>query len=97
MFEFPWKVVTSWNLKWKHVSSQVDDLKAKLAIQEVELKQKNEAADALIEIVRVETEKVSTEKALGMMQYGLCLRYNIHVWKCTETVLPYFGIIRKKY
>lgn len=54
-------------------------MKAKLAIQEVELKQKNEAADALIEIVRVETEKVSTEKAIGMMQYGLCLRYNIHV------------------
>lgn len=42
-------------------------MKAKLAIQEVELKQKNEAADALIEIVRVETEKVSTEKALGIM------------------------------
>jgi dynein heavy chain len=40
-------------------------LKAKLAIQEVELKEKNEAADALIEIVRVETEKVSTEKAVG--------------------------------
>jgi dynein heavy chain len=54
-------------------------LKVKLAIQEVELKQKNEAADALIEIVRVETEKVSTEKAVGMMQYGLCFRYDIHV------------------
>lgn len=40
-------------------------MKAKLAIQEVELKEKNEAADALIEIVRVETEKVSTEKAVG--------------------------------
>jgi dynein heavy chain len=49
----------------KSVLSQVDDLKAKLAIQEVELKEKNEAADALIEIVRVETEKVSTEKAVG--------------------------------
>jgi hypothetical protein len=49
----------------KTVPSQVDDLKAKLAIQEVELKQKNEAADALIEIVRIETEKVSTEKAIG--------------------------------
>jgi dynein heavy chain len=68
------------NLECKCVYSQVDDLKAKLAIQEVELKQKNEAADALIEIVRVETEKVSTEKALGiMMQYRLCLMYNIHV------------------
>ena len=44
----------------------MDDLKAKLAIQEVELKQKNDAADALIEIVGVETEKVSHEKSIGM-------------------------------
>jgi len=36
----------------------VDALKAKLAIQEIELKVKNEAADRLIEIVGVETEKV---------------------------------------
>lgn len=43
----------------------MDDLKAKLAIQEVELKGKNEAADALIEMVGIETEKVSKEKALG--------------------------------
>lgn len=43
----------------------MDDLKAKLAVQEVELKVKNEAADALIEIVGVETEKVSKEKALA--------------------------------
>lgn len=43
----------------------MDDLKAKLAIQEIELKAKNDAADALIEIVGIETEKVSKEKALG--------------------------------
>jgi len=43
----------------------VDDLKAKLAAQEVVLKQKNDAADALIEIVGVETEKVSQEKKIG--------------------------------
>ncbi len=43
----------------------MDDLKAKLAVQEVELKAKNDAADALIEIVGIETEKVSKEKALG--------------------------------
>ena len=43
----------------------MDELKAKLAIQEKELKQKNEAADALIQIVGVETEKVSTEKTIG--------------------------------
>ncbi|XP_049809049.1 dynein beta chain, ciliary [Schistocerca nitens] len=51
--------------KLKSTAEQVDDLKAKLAVQEIELKQKNEAADALIEVVRVETEKVSTEKAVA--------------------------------
>lgn len=44
---------------------QVDDLKAKLAIQEAELKQKNENADKLIHVVGVETEKVSKEKAIA--------------------------------
>lgn len=48
--------------KLKSTAEQVDELKAKLAIQEIELKEKNEAADALIEIVKVETEKVSIEK-----------------------------------
>ncbi|XP_024080370.1 dynein beta chain, ciliary isoform X1 [Cimex lectularius] len=51
--------------KLKRTAKQVDDLKATLAIQEVELKVKNEAADRLIEIVGVETEKVSTEKAMA--------------------------------
>lgn len=36
----------------------MDDLKEKLAAQEVELKQKNEDADALIQRVGVEQEKV---------------------------------------
>lgn len=44
---------------------QVDALKAKLATQEVELKQKNEDADKLIRVVGVETEKVSREKAVA--------------------------------
>nr|CAD7423389.1 unnamed protein product [Timema monikensis] len=44
-------------------SAQVDDLKIILADQEIELKEKNEAADKLIEVVGVETEKVSGEKA----------------------------------
>lgn len=44
---------------------QVDDLKAKLAIQEAELVQKNENADKLIHVVGVETEKVSKEKAIA--------------------------------
>nr|XP_061808009.1 dynein axonemal heavy chain 9-like isoform X2 [Nerophis lumbriciformis] len=46
-------------------TAQVDDLKAKLAAQEVELKQKNEDADKLIQVVGVETEKVSKEKAVA--------------------------------
>ncbi|KAL0596807.1 Dynein heavy chain 9, axonemal [Plecturocebus cupreus] len=44
---------------------QVDDLKAKLAAQELELKQKNEDADKLIQVVGVETDKVSREKAMA--------------------------------
>lgn len=46
-------------------SLQVDELKARLAAQEVELKQKNEDADKLIRVVGVETEKVSREKAIA--------------------------------
>jgi dynein heavy chain, axonemal len=56
-------------------STQVDALKAKLAEQEIVLKQKNDAADALIEIVGIETEKVSQEKTLGarfIIIYGIC-------------------------
>ncbi|XP_006863495.1 PREDICTED: dynein heavy chain 9, axonemal [Chrysochloris asiatica] len=52
-------------LKLHSTSAQVDDLKAKLATQEVELKQKNEDADKLIRVVGVETEKVSKEKAIA--------------------------------
>uniref|UniRef100_A0A668AEI7 Dynein axonemal heavy chain 17 n=1 Tax=Myripristis murdjan TaxID=586833 RepID=A0A668AEI7_9TELE len=51
--------------KLNSTSAQVDDLKAKLAAQEVELKQKNEDADRLIQVVGVETEKVSKEKAIA--------------------------------
>jgi len=43
----------------------VNDLKAQLAEQEVELTKKNEEADKLIEIVGIETEKVSKEKAIA--------------------------------
>ncbi len=45
--------------KLKSTATQVDDLKEKLAAQEVELKQKNEDADALIQKVAIEKEKVS--------------------------------------
>ncbi|XP_033038315.1 dynein heavy chain 17, axonemal isoform X9 [Trachypithecus francoisi] len=52
-------------MKLQSTASQVDDLKAKLAIQEAELKQKNESADKLIQVVGIETEKVSKEKAIA--------------------------------
>jgi len=48
--------------KLRSCSAVVDDLKLKLAAQEIELKQKNADADQLIEIVGVETAKVSKEK-----------------------------------
>ena len=43
----------------------MDDLKEKLAAQEVELKQKNDDTDALIKRVAIEQEKVGTEKAIA--------------------------------
>lgn len=48
-----------------YAAGQVDDLKAKLAAQEIELTQKNEDANKLIQIVGAETEKVSKEKAIA--------------------------------
>lgn len=51
--------------KLRSTACQVDQLKEKLAIQEIELQQKNEAADRLIERVGVETAKVQSEKGLG--------------------------------
>lgn len=51
--------------KLRSTAAQVDALKAKLAIQEIELKEKNEAADRLIEIVGIETQKVQNEKAFA--------------------------------
>ncbi|XP_023310922.1 dynein beta chain, ciliary-like, partial [Anoplophora glabripennis] len=51
--------------KLESTSKQVDELKKKLAIQEIELKEKNDAADHLIQIVGIETEKVSIEKNLA--------------------------------
>ncbi|KAM7067437.1 dynein axonemal heavy chain 9 [Molossus nigricans] len=52
-------------LKLRSTAAQVDELKAKLATQEVELRQKNEAADRLIQEVGVETDKVGQEKAVA--------------------------------
>ncbi|KAB7494339.1 Dynein beta chain, ciliary [Armadillidium nasatum] len=51
--------------KLRTTSSQVDALKAKLAVQEVELQKKNDEADKLIKIVEAETEKVSIENEMA--------------------------------
>uniref|UniRef100_A0A667HVG3 Dynein axonemal heavy chain 9 n=1 Tax=Lynx canadensis TaxID=61383 RepID=A0A667HVG3_LYNCA len=53
-------------LKLHSTSAQVgNDLKAKLATQEVEVRHKNEDADKLIRVVGIETDKVSREKAIA--------------------------------
>eukprot|EP01135_Chromosphaera_perkinsii_P008680 Nk52_evm13s1444 gene=Nk52_evmTU13s1444 len=52
-------------LKLQSTASQVDDLKAKLASQEIELKQKNEDADKLIKKVAEDTEVANKEKAIA--------------------------------
>jgi len=52
-------------VKLNSTSQQVDDLKEKLAAQEVEVAQKNEDADKLIKNVSVESEKVGKEKAIA--------------------------------
>jgi hypothetical protein len=54
--------------KLKSTAAQVDDLKEKLKAQEVELAQKNQEADALIERVGVETEKVNKEKEIAAVE-----------------------------
>jgi dynein heavy chain, axonemal len=52
-------------VKLQSTAKQVDELKEKLATQEVEVKQKNEDADKLIKIVGDESEKVSLEKTIA--------------------------------
>lgn len=56
----------------------MDALKAKLAVQEIELQQKNEAADRLIEIVGIETAKVQNEKAFGKIICVIQISNNGH-------------------
>ncbi|XP_062957128.1 dynein axonemal heavy chain 11 [Cynocephalus volans] len=51
--------------KLKTTASQVGDLKARLASQEAELQLRNEDAEALITKIRLQTEKVSQEKAIA--------------------------------
>ena len=49
--------------KLRVTGAQVEELKAQLALQEVELSKKNAEADHLIQVVGVETENVTQEKA----------------------------------
>ncbi|KAM4689042.1 dynein axonemal heavy chain 11 [Discoglossus pictus] len=51
--------------KLKTTASQVEDLKAKLASQEAELKLRNKDAEALISKIGRQTEKVSQEKTIA--------------------------------
>ncbi|XP_069786102.1 dynein axonemal heavy chain 17-like isoform X3 [Narcine bancroftii] len=51
--------------KLHSTASQVNDLKSKLAIQEVELQQKNEDADKLIKVVGQQTEIVTKNKRIA--------------------------------
>ena len=62
--------------KLKSTAAQVDDLKEKLAAQEVELTQKNEDADALIKRVGIEQEKVIPKLA----SFCLSLQTKL-IWK----------------
>ena len=54
--------------KLNATAAQVDDMKSKLAAQEIVLAEKNEAANALIERVGIETEKVNKEKAVAKIE-----------------------------
>ncbi|PVD38438.1 hypothetical protein C0Q70_01053 [Pomacea canaliculata] len=51
--------------KLRSTAAQVDDLKDKLAAQEVVVAQKNEDANKLIQVVGAEKEKVGKEKAIA--------------------------------
>ncbi|XP_024130607.1 dynein heavy chain 9, axonemal [Oryzias melastigma] len=51
--------------KFESAASQVDNLKVKLADQQLVLQQKNDDADKLIKVLGVEKEKVSKERALA--------------------------------
>lgn len=68
-------------VKLQSTAKQVDDLKDKLAAQEVEVKQKNEDADKLIKIVGAETEKVGKEKAIADEEQKKVTEISIEVGK----------------
>ncbi len=68
-------------IKLQSTSKQVDDLKDKLAAQEVEVKQKNDDADKLIKVVETETLKVSKEKAIADDEQRKVTEISIEVTK----------------
>jgi dynein heavy chain len=65
--------------KLRVTAAQVNDLKAQLADQEIELTKKNDEADKLIQIVGIETEKVSREKVIADEEKLKVNRINIEV------------------
>lgn len=80
--------------KLRSTATQVDELKVKLAIQEVELQQKNEAADKLIEMVGVETAKVQSEKALGKIKIkrqSFVLSLGIYIFRVQSKSFLFFS------
>ncbi|XP_076257481.1 dynein beta chain, ciliary-like [Rhynchophorus ferrugineus] len=56
--------------KLASTSEEVDGLKEVLAVQEVELNEKNAAATALIDVLTVENEKVAKEQAIASEEEG---------------------------
>lgn len=67
--------------KLESTAQQVDDLKAKLAAQEVELEQKNADANKLLEIVGAETKKVSAEKSFADVEEEKVSKIKVEVSK----------------
>ncbi len=57
----------------------MDDLKSKLASQEVELAAKNKEANELIEVVSAETEKVMKEKAIADVEEENVSAFSVEV------------------
>lgn len=74
--------------KLKGTSSQVEDLKAKLAAQEQELAVKNDEANKLIQVVGAETEKVN----LMSLEFW---RFSIHLAElkdCSQSVIGDYSV-----
>ena len=67
--------------KLRVTGAEVDKLKSQLALQEVELAKKNAEADHLIEVVGVETEKVTQEKLFADEEKIKVDQINIEVSK----------------